>query len=89
MPIVPKKITLELEYTIHTRQDGKELQVVFTHPDLNGSLSLEATSMTLVGIQLAHLELNKGAGNPIDELVTSANKLVDGIRELKTMISKK
>lgn len=82
------KITVELEYTI--QKSIGETEVTFYHPDLNGELRFNCSSEKLAELQLRELNVNKEEMlDPIQQIIASANKLTEGVTQLKATFIKK
>lgn len=83
------KILVELD-VIYT-YDGHASKTIasFTHPQLKGNCFLEASSTSLAEVLVSHIDLNKPVSvDPIQELLTSANKLVAGVTSLRETFNK-
>lgn len=82
------KITVELEYTIQKGMGTTE--VIFYHPDLGGQLHFQCSSEKLAELQLRELNVNKEDSlDPIQQILVSANKLTEGVSQLKATFSRK
>jgi predicted metalloprotease with PDZ domain len=90
MTLITKKVTLELTACITQQEVGDKLTIVeFRHDDLQGILMFKASSKAMAELQLNHLNTSKENGDPINALITSANKLAEGIKDVRESIKRK
>jgi hypothetical protein len=88
MTDVSGKILVELDYTILEGKDN--VSVFLTHPNLRNSLNFSCSSLRLASLQLDDLNFNKEEQfDPLQKVILSANKLTEGISQLKETFLKK
>lgn len=83
------KLTVELDYEIQEIKDG--YLVVFKNPYLGGQLSFQCSSLPMAEGGLKVLGANgeeEQSKDPVHHILNSANKLREGINDLKQMFSK-
>lgn len=71
------KITVELDYRLNEDED----RVIFSHPDLEHTLTLPYSSPRLMQVQLDALNLNRPK-TPIEAIVADGQELLGAAREL-------
>lgn len=87
--LASNKVLVELDVIYTYDNGGKGTVASFTHPQLKGNLFLEASSTNLAEVLVSHIDLNKPVStDPIQELLSSANKLVAGVNSLKETFNK-
>lgn len=78
---------LQVKLDCRFEKDGPGYRVVLTHPDLQGELQCYAHSIKLLDLQLKAIDIQVPVRNaptdPFQVLMESADKLVEGIRDLK------
>jgi hypothetical protein len=74
------KITIELDYTICF-----DNEVRFSHPDLQGHLSMKSSSARLSQIQIDNLNLAKPT-TAIDGIVSDGQDLLEAVEGLKQLV---
>ncbi len=84
------KRKLLLEVDVETEETaGGGVFVRISHPDLGGDLHLKASTVSLMEVQLNHIRADKNeAADPLHILIDSANKLVEGVTQLKETLKK-
>jgi hypothetical protein len=81
------KVLVELDCEING-SDGSYVARL-THKDLQGILNLRASSESLMAVQLQHIRVDKSLNaDPLTTIMSSANRLMEGVKELKEVLSK-